>query len=74
MLDLSSFEQRLAALIGKPTDLRPFVCDGSPLDCRVFIVGFNPASALDEDFWKFWDPSIGFDMACPGFHRHLKRV
>ena len=61
MLDLSSFEQELVALIGRPTDLRPFVCDGSPLECRGFIVGFNPASASDEDFWKFWDPTIGFD-------------
>jgi hypothetical protein len=33
------------------------------LECRAFIVGFNPASASDEDFWKFWDPAIGFDKA-----------
>jgi hypothetical protein len=61
VLDLSYFEQKLAALVGRPTELRPFVCDGSPLDCRVFIVGFNPASASERDFWDFWNPKTGFD-------------
>lgn len=34
---------------------RPFVCDGNPLDCEVFIVGFNPATEMEnkfEDFYK----------------------
>lgn len=61
MKDLVTFERHMVALIGRPTKLRPFVCDGSPLDCQAFIVGFNPASASLADFWTFWEPGIGFD-------------
>ncbi|MBV7547277.1 hypothetical protein KW849_13360 [Pseudomonas sp. PDM26] len=58
---LAEFEQRLEAIIGRPSDQRPFVCDGSPLGCRVFIVGLNPASASERDFWEFWDCETGFN-------------
>jgi hypothetical protein len=58
---LDQFEEKLAALIGRPTALRPFVCEGSPLDCKIFLVGFNPATALTTDFWSFWRPGYGFD-------------
>ena len=61
MSDLAKLERDLAALIGRPTDLRPFVCDGSPLDCKVFLVGLNPASPMKGDFWDFWRPGFGFD-------------
>ncbi len=30
------------ALPGR-SDVRPFVCDGPPFSCEVFLVGFNPA-------------------------------
>ena len=58
---IRSFETELIKLIGKPTDLRPFVCDGSPFRCDVFIVGLNPATKMSEDFWKFWRSGHGFD-------------
>jgi hypothetical protein len=58
---LHKFENDLLALIGQPTDLRPFVCDGSPLHCDVFIVGLNPASPMQADFWDFWRNGAGFD-------------
>ena len=61
MNQLAALENQLESLIGRPTDLRPFVCDGSPLDSEVFIVGLNPASAMATDFWDFWEPGIGFD-------------
>lgn len=61
MPDLDVFEKELLVLIGKPTDLRPFVCAGSPLQCCVFIVGFNPATTLAADFWNFWRSDHGFD-------------
>lgn len=61
MQEIEKFEDGLAALIGAPTDLRPFVCDGSPLTCDVFIVGFNPATTMSADFWQFWRPGMGFD-------------
>lgn len=62
-LAITDFENQLTKIIGKPTDLRPFVCDGSPLECDVFIVGINPATAMSEDFWQFWRPGYGFDKA-----------
>lgn len=60
MADLKAFEDGLVKLIGKPTPMRPFVCDGSPLDCKVFIVGFNPTTS--SDFWEFWQPD-GFNKS-----------
>ncbi|MDN4165598.1 hypothetical protein QWY31_08800 [Cytophagales bacterium LB-30] len=33
--------------------LRPFVCDGNPFNCQVFIVGFNPATTIENS--KFTD-------------------
>lgn len=59
--DLDRFAQGLADLVGRPTDLRPFVSDGSPLTCPVFIVGYNPATSLDGDWWRFWTPGQGFN-------------
>lgn len=62
-LAITDFESELVALIGRPTDLRPFVCEGSPLECEVFIVGINPATTMSEDFWHFWRSGYGFDKA-----------
>lgn len=61
-MDNDAFADRLASIIGRPAYDRPFVCDGSPLDCEVFIVGFNPATEMSDDFWTFWGPS-GFNKA-----------
>ncbi|GAA1434392.1 hypothetical protein GCM10009616_28690 [Microlunatus lacustris] len=58
---LKQFETRLEELIGRLSALRPFVCEGSPLTCRVFIVGINPATSMTRDFWDFWRPAVGFD-------------
>ncbi len=60
-ISIGTFEQQLADIIGRPTALRPFVCSGSPLACRVFIVGLNPASPMKATFWDFWRPGIGYD-------------
>src|ERR1700735_3082953 len=61
MIDLSAFESELKELIGRPSELRPFVCNGSPLECGVFIVGFNPATKMRADFWEYWRSGYGFD-------------
>jgi len=42
--------------IENDAEIRPFVCDGSPLECSVFIVGFNPASAIP--FWDYWNSKL----------------
>jgi len=46
----------------KPYDKpRPFICDGNPLDCEVFIVGINAATEMEKDFWTFWSDNTGFN-------------
>jgi len=41
-------------------DARPFMCEGSPLDCTIFIVGFNPATTMHSDFWNYWSDGYGY--------------
>jgi hypothetical protein len=66
MLTLAELRERLQALMHEP-GLRPFVCHGSLLACEVFIVGFNPATAMDQPFWEYWSDETGFDK--PRFMR-----
>ncbi|WP_292188996.1 hypothetical protein [Mesorhizobium sp.] len=70
-MSLDEFERELVALIRRPTDLRPFVCEGSPLTCEVFLVGFNPATEMRTDFWEFWRPGYGYDKVA-WFQRYLE--
>jgi hypothetical protein len=59
---LAKFRQELTDLMAEhPACLRPFVCDGSPLECQIFIIGINPATSLDESFWRFWSNETGFN-------------
>jgi hypothetical protein len=66
---LPEFRKKVEGAINKvarcqspPSDVRPFVCRGSPLRCKVFIVEYNPATPMKEThFWNdFWDDNIGF--------------
>lgn len=59
-MTLREFREQLQMLMDVP-GLRPFVCDGSPLAARVFVVGFNPATSMDEPFWRYWSDDAGFD-------------
>lgn len=61
VMTLDEFAAGLRDLIGQPTPHRPFVCQGSPLDCRIALVGFNPATAMEADFWSFWREGVGYD-------------
>jgi hypothetical protein len=63
MTDIESFKADLIDRTTKPTNLRPFVCEGSPLECQAFIVGFNPATEMSGNFWDFWRAGYGFDKA-----------
>lgn len=63
MTGLDDFKDGVSRCMGKQASLRPFVCEGSPLDCKAFIVGFNPATETDADFWGFWRAGTGFDKA-----------
>lgn len=40
---------------------RPFVCDGYPTECHAVIVGTNPASPLNMNWWECWISDQGFD-------------
>ncbi len=40
---------------------RPFVCNGNPYNCEVFIVGSNAVTEMEAEFWDFWDNCDGFD-------------
>ena len=60
---LTEFERDLRALVADRPNLRPFVCQGSPEECRVFIVGINPATAMADDFWAYWQPDFGYDKS-----------
>lgn len=60
-MTLQEFEQELRARLSKPSIQRPFVCVGNPLECKVFIVGTNPATEMSSSFWSFWNSESGFD-------------
>ena len=60
---LYQFETKLRRLIEDRPDVRPFVCEGSPLNCTVFLVGSNPATDLGKPFWSHWNVGKGFNKA-----------
>jgi hypothetical protein len=63
MSELDLFATALREQMPEMAGFRPFVCDGSPLDCRVFIVGCNPATDTETPFWRYWREGYGFDRA-----------
>lgn len=73
-MDLAAFRARLESLVGRPTQVRPFVCDGSPLDCDVMIVGSNPATSMEKDWWEWWDPKHGFKRNAWLEHYRVERA
>jgi hypothetical protein len=56
---LKDFGSRLRELMSGRDEVRPFICDGDPYECRAFVVGFNPASKVP--FSRFWNDDTGFD-------------
>ena len=60
-MTLKNFREDLEKLMPSP-EARPFTCTGSPLECRIFIVGLNPATQLERPFFsRYWDDSRRFD-------------
>lgn len=57
-MDLVAFERELRAVAGDVA-VRPFLCNGSPFDCPVFLVGINPAT--DIPLWPYWSAEHGCD-------------
>ena len=58
---LTQFSQDLTQKFLHDQNVRPFVCDGNPFDCQIFIVGINPATQMNAGFLEFWSDSVGFD-------------
>lgn len=64
---LTQFRQQLLAKLQQldlaDKKVRPFVCTGSPLDCEIMMVGFNPSRDVGlETFDKrIWQDTTGFD-------------
>ncbi|GAB3171173.1 hypothetical protein [Telluribacter humicola] len=71
-LSLQQFREQLQPLM-TDSKSRPFVCNGSPLSCEVFIVGFNPATEMDKPFWSYWSDTEGFDKCTFMEDYRLKR-
>jgi hypothetical protein len=69
MSDLAKF---LHETYSKPCHERPFVCDGLPQSCNVIVIGENPATKLDVDWWSFWSDAKGFDLA--KFEKHYQET
>ncbi|WP_247232302.1 hypothetical protein [Telluribacter sp. SYSU D00476] len=59
-LSLRQFRERVQQLVPDPK-ARPFVCNESPLNCELFIVGFNPPAQTDSPFWSYWSDASGFN-------------
>ena len=57
-MNLVTFERELRAVAGDMA-VRPFLCNGSPFDCQVFLVGINPAT--DIPLWPYWSAERGCD-------------
>ena len=58
---MTNFETDLAAIIGRPSTQRPFVCNGSPSASNTWIVGYN-AATTGGDWWRFWSSGAGFNF------------
>ncbi|HET8886043.1 MAG TPA: hypothetical protein VFM70_06795, partial [Salinimicrobium sp.] len=57
----SNFKKHLQEKLKNHNKPRPFICEGNPLDCKIFIVGINAATEMQQDFWEFWSEEDGFN-------------
>ena len=59
-LQLRHFRESLERYMPRE-DMRPFTCSDNPYDCRIFLVGTNPATPLRKPFfYTYWSDSKGF--------------
>jgi hypothetical protein len=69
-MDLLEFDRGLRKVTKEDSRVRPFVCSGSPLLYKIFVVGLNPAT--DVLFWPFWSAERGFDKS-EWYEEYLRR-
>lgn len=60
---LQQFRQCIEASLVNQHATRPFICSGSPLDCSIMMVGYNPSRAVNLDAFdtEIWSDETGFD-------------
>ena len=54
--DVFAFDQEIRRLTGDAKGF-PFLCNGSPFNCDIFLVGINPAT--ETPFWDCWSLENG---------------
>lgn len=52
----------LYSFLPRPCLDRPFVCAGRPDACTAVLIGENPATSTNADWWSFWSDVTGFDL------------
>jgi hypothetical protein len=57
--DAAEFDRRLQSLCGDREEARPFLCNGFPFGCEIFLVGINPGTSTR--FWPHWSVENGCD-------------
>jgi hypothetical protein len=57
-----NFKEQLEGLMQTDSSLRPFVCDGFPMECKIFIVGINPATKMETSFGDYYGET-GFNKS-----------
>lgn len=59
-MNLPEFRAELQQKMHNNESNRPFICDGNPLTCTVWLVGINPATPMKDNFFDFFNKD-GFD-------------
>ena len=58
---MAEFDRQIRTLCGDLSEGRPFLCNGSPFDCEIFLVGINPAT--DVPLKPYWSLDHGCNKA-----------
>ncbi|MDD2903918.1 MAG: hypothetical protein PHU44_15940 [Syntrophales bacterium] len=56
MLTLEDIDKQIRKL-PEYHEARPFLCEGSPIDCKIFFIGLNPSTPIS--FWPYWSLEYG---------------
>jgi len=56
MLTLEDFDKKIREL-PEHHEARPFLCEGSPIGCKIFLIGLNPSTPIS--FWPYWSVEYG---------------
>lgn len=51
-MTLTELDHEIRRLTREHPEARPFLCEGSPIGCDIFLVGINPGT--DTPFWPYW--------------------